>query len=94
MQCHAHRGDGEPFIAELWFSTYKRSKSNKLAAISTEQEAGSKSESPNFSTNSLRVQLYGREMDVLRLLMQGESNKKIATTQTLSGSQQQNFCRV
>ena len=33
MQCHAHRGNGETFAAEVWFSTYKENGTPKLAAI-------------------------------------------------------------
>jgi len=33
MQCRGHRGDGESFLAEVWFSTYKEGTTPKLAAI-------------------------------------------------------------
>src|SRR5579862_4564358 len=33
MQCRGQRGDGEAFLAEVWFSTYKEGTSPKLAAI-------------------------------------------------------------
>src|SRR5215469_3415546 len=33
MQCHGHRGNGESFLAEVWFSTYKEGIAPKLAAI-------------------------------------------------------------
>jgi len=33
MQCQGHRGDGETFTADVWFSTYKQGLSPKLAAI-------------------------------------------------------------
>jgi two-component system, LuxR family, sensor kinase FixL len=33
MQCRAHRGDGQSFLADVWFSTYKEGQSPKLAAI-------------------------------------------------------------
>src|SRR5260370_26941267 len=33
MQCPGHRGNGEAFIAEVWFSTYKEGPTPKLAAI-------------------------------------------------------------
>jgi len=32
MQCQGHRGDGESFTADVWFSTYKEGTSHKLAA--------------------------------------------------------------
>src|SRR5580658_3330340 len=33
MQCRGHRGNGEWFTADVWFSTYKEGLSPKLAAI-------------------------------------------------------------
>src|SRR5262249_25009810 len=36
MQCQGHRGNGEFFLAEVWFSTYKEGMTPKLAAIIAE----------------------------------------------------------
>ncbi len=33
MQCRGHRGNGESFTADVWFSTYKEGTTPKLAAI-------------------------------------------------------------
>lgn len=33
MQCRRHRGNGESFLAEVWFSSYKEGTTPKLAAI-------------------------------------------------------------
>lgn len=33
MQCRGHRGNGESFLAEVWFSSYKEGTRPKLAAI-------------------------------------------------------------
>ena len=33
MQCRGHRGNGESFTADVWFSTYKEGPTPKLAAI-------------------------------------------------------------
>ena len=33
MQCRVHRGNGESFTADVWFSTYKEGRAPKLAAI-------------------------------------------------------------
>ena len=33
MQCQVHRGNGETFVAEVWFSTYREKGTPKLAAI-------------------------------------------------------------
>jgi|SRR5215471_16302912 len=36
MQCRGHRGDGESFLAEIWFSSYKEGRAPKLAAINAD----------------------------------------------------------
>src|SRR5581483_7338106 len=33
MQCRGHRGNGESFTADVWFSTYNEGRTPKLAAI-------------------------------------------------------------
>lgn len=33
MQCRANQGNGESFLADVWFSTYEEGQSPKLAAI-------------------------------------------------------------
>src|ERR1700724_3021918 len=33
MQCRGHKGNGEVFMADVWFSTYKEGTAPKLAAI-------------------------------------------------------------
>ncbi|HEV2200947.1 MAG TPA: LuxR C-terminal-related transcriptional regulator [Bryobacteraceae bacterium] len=87
MQCHAHRGNGETFMAEVWFSTYKRGKSSKLAAIFTEVEEPSGGPvSPNPAVPSERILLNNRELEVLRLLVQGLANKEIASRLEISES--------
>jgi PAS domain S-box-containing protein len=88
MQCRGHRGNGESFTADVWFSTYKEGPTPKLAAIvadvTEEEEAagsnGSRSESHD------RALLNNREMGVLRLLVQGLANKEIATRMDVSES--------
>jgi PAS domain S-box-containing protein len=88
MQCRGHRGNGESFTADVWFSTYKEGPTPKLAAIvadvTEEEEAagsnGSRSESHD------RALLNSREMEVLRLLVQGLANKEIATRMEVSES--------
>ena len=89
MQCRGHRGNGESFLAEVWFSTYKNGLTPKLAAIiadvTEEQAAGSGIAPPSFDQKE-RPSLNGRELDVLRLVVQGLSNKEIASRMEISES--------
>jgi PAS domain S-box-containing protein len=83
MQCRGHRGNGEAFTAEVWFSTYKEGASPKLAAIIadvTEERAAAPSEEHE------RISLNSRELEVLRLLVQGLANKEIAAKLEISES--------
>lgn len=81
MQCHAHRGTGEPFLAEVWFSTYKQGKHNKLAAIIAQAEGPSAADSEPG-----RIALTDRELEVLALLVQGLATKEIASRVEISES--------
>jgi PAS domain S-box-containing protein len=88
MQCRVHRDDGETFTADVWFSTYKAGPKPKLAAIIgdlTEEKptAGSDSAHPD---NPERPSLNSREIEVLRFLVQGLSNKEIAARMEVSES--------
>ncbi len=88
MQCHGHRGNGEPFLADVWFSTYKEGPAPKLAAIVadvTEERAPGAAPCPAAAPGD-RAQLTSRELRVLRLLVQGLSNKEIASTMEISES--------
>lgn len=88
MQCRGHRGNGESFLAEVWFSTYKEGTTPKLAAIIadvTEEHSTANGSSPSFDQNE-RPSLNGRELDVLRLVVQGLSNKEIASRMDISES--------
>jgi len=76
MQCRGHRDNGESFMADVWFSTYKDSARPKLAAIIGEaEEAPQNAVYPDYPE---RAALNDREMDVLRFLVQGLTNKEIA----------------
>jgi two-component system sensor kinase FixL len=86
MQCQGHRGNGETFTADVWFSTYKEGPDAKLAAIVadlTEEmvPAGAGTESGHDQSA-----LTAREVDVIRLLVQGLTNKEIATQMGISES--------
>jgi PAS domain S-box-containing protein len=84
MQCQGHRGDGESFTADVWFSTYKEGTSHKLAAIVAEVTEDIE-ETPQAENNE-RTALNNREMEVLRLLVQGLANKEIAARMDISES--------
>jgi two-component system sensor kinase FixL len=88
MQCRGHRGNGETFIADVWFSTYKEGTAPKLAAIIadvTEDTAETTSASSD-STLAEQSALTPRELEVLRYLVQGLANKEIAARMNLSES--------
>jgi PAS domain S-box-containing protein len=88
MQCRGHRGNGEYFLAEIWFSTYKEGVTPKLAAIIadvTEEQAAANGSAPSFDQRE-RPSLSTREVDALRLVVQGLSNKEIASRMEISES--------
>ena len=87
MQCRGHKGNGEVFTADVWFSTYKEGQSPKLAAIIgdiTEEMPAGFNSAP--SENGERISLNNRELEVLRLLVQGLANKEIAAKLEISES--------
>jgi PAS domain S-box-containing protein len=88
MQCRGHRGNGESFTADVWFSTYKEGTTPKLAAIIADVSEQTVADSSNLSPSEQqeRVPLTDREMDVLRSLVQGLANKEIATRMEVSES--------
>jgi PAS domain S-box-containing protein len=95
MQCQGHRGNGQTFTADVWFSTYKEGPTPKLAAIiadvSEEDVPGALAGVPgapssNFPEQRERAALNGRETEVLRLLVQGLANKEIAGRMEISES--------
>lgn len=89
MQCRGRRGNGESFLAEVWFSTYKEGTAPKLAAIvadvSEEQSVPAGSISATLDQKE-RPSLNGRELEALRLLVQGLANKEIASRMHISES--------
>jgi PAS domain S-box-containing protein len=87
MQCRGHRGDGESFTADVWFSTYREGPTPKLAAIIadlTEEAAATNSSASEHQED--RAALNPRETEVLRFLVQGLANKEIATRMEVSES--------
>ncbi len=88
MQCRGHRDDGETFMADVWFSTYKDGPHPKLAAIIADvsDETQSAGPSPVSSDEEAPGGLSSRETDVLRYLVQGLANKEIASVMDISES--------
>lgn len=86
MQCRGHRGNGESFTADVWFSTYKEGRRPRLAAIIADvTEEAANADSP-ASEHVERAALTDRELGVLRLVVQGLANKEIATCLSISES--------
>ena len=89
MQCRGHRGNGETFLADVWFSSYKDGAVPKLAAIIADV---SEEQTHPPSTNSIgsgqqeRAALTSRELEALRLVVQGLANKEIASRMEISES--------
>jgi two-component system sensor kinase FixL len=93
MQCEGHRGTGEPFLADVWFSTYKERDTPKLAAIIadvTEEAAAAAHSNALSATDQNQIALNSRETEVLRLLVQGLANKEIAARMSISESSVKN----
>jgi len=95
MQSSGHRGNGESFTADVWFSTYKEGQTPKVAAIiadvSEEESAAATDAGPGAANSESpdhqqRAVLSTRETEVLRLLVQGLANKEIAAQMEISES--------
>jgi two-component system, LuxR family, sensor kinase FixL len=86
MQCRVHRGNGESFTADVWFSTYKEGGAPKLAAIIGDVSEEEQDTSRPEADHPERAAMNPREMEVLRLLVQGLANKEIAARMEISES--------
>jgi two-component system, LuxR family, sensor kinase FixL len=88
MQCRGHRGNGETFLADVWFSSYKDGAKPKLAAIIADvsEEQSPPSAPPIASEQQERAALSDRELEALRLVVQGLANKEIASRMEISES--------
>jgi two-component system, LuxR family, sensor kinase FixL len=89
MQCRGHRGNGESFLAEVWFSSFKEGPTPKLAAIIadvSEEQTIPAGSGPGSLDQRERPSLNNRELEALRLVVQGLSNKEIASRMTISES--------
>jgi two-component system sensor kinase FixL len=81
MQCRMRRGNGEPFVAEVWFSTYKEIGATRLAAIIadvTDEQPDAGPSHPTKADDVERPVLNSRQVAVLRLVFEGLPNSKIA----------------
>jgi PAS domain S-box-containing protein len=98
MQCLGHRGNGESFTANVWFSTYREGMASRLAAIITdtneEQMNSALPSSPPGAEANGRASLTSRELDVMRLLVQGLANKEIAVRIDVSESTVKNTLQL
>ena len=93
MQCRGHRGNGESFMADIWFSTYKEGTRPKLAAIIadvTDSTVAAASGGGPSTDRHERASLSSRETEVLRFLVQGLANKEIAGRMDISESSVKN----
>ena len=90
MECQAHRSIGEIFLADVWFSTYQEGNVTKLAAIFAEVPVRSEEAQPPAIEQQTRSPLSAREVEVLRYLVQGLTNKEIAAELNLSESSVKN----
>jgi two-component system, LuxR family, sensor kinase FixL len=88
MQCRGLRGDGESFLANVWFSTYKKGMDPRLAAIIADvsEDASACGGFPSSLDRQARRPLNARETEVLRLVCQGLANKEIAAKINISDS--------
>jgi PAS domain S-box-containing protein len=88
MQCRGHRDNGEAFMADVWFSTYKEGSHPRLAAIIADvsDETQALNQNNSHSESQDAVLISGRETDVLRYLVQGFANKEIAARMEISES--------
>jgi PAS domain S-box-containing protein len=92
MQCRGHRGNGESFLADVWFSSYKEGATPKLAAIIADvtEERSANGGSPAPLDDQERTPLNSREIEVVRLVVQGLANKEIASRLDISESSVKN----
>lgn len=90
MQCLCHRGNGETFPAEVWFSSYKEGNAPKVAAIIGDLSDEAPVRGGQLPTDETLthepLSLTNRELDVLKAVVQGLANKEIAASLKISDS--------
>jgi len=90
MQCRGHRDNGESFMADVWFSTYRQGHIPKLAAIIADVSEDAAQSNGQSHDRQDRTSLSDRETEVLRSLVQGMANKEIAARLEISESSVKN----
>jgi PAS domain S-box-containing protein len=87
MECEARKGNGEPFVAEVWFSTCMDNGAPKLAAIvadvTEERSAVPANGQPRPEEG---MPFNSRQIAVLRLVLRGLTNREIASQLEITGS--------
>jgi PAS domain S-box-containing protein len=86
MQCDARKADGEPFVAEIWFSTCVDHGAPKLAAIVADLTEEQTSSLPSPQPGGEDAPFNNRQIGVLRLVLRGLTNKEIALQLEITGS--------
>jgi PAS domain S-box-containing protein len=86
MQCKGHKGNGESFTADVWFSTYMEGPAPKLAAIIADTSDNSGPPDESEPDRHGRASLSDRETEALRCVVQGMANKEIAARMEISES--------
>ena len=88
LQCRGHRGTGESFTADVWFSTYIEDQVPKLAAIIADVSEEAALAAPTLSSPAPieRAELSSRDTEILRFVVQGRANKEIADQMQISES--------
>jgi PAS domain S-box-containing protein len=89
MQCRGQCGNGKPFTADVWFSTYQEGRSPHLAAIIadvSEEDSLDVPDNEQATDQHESGALTMRETEVLKLLVQGLTNKQIGARMDISES--------
>jgi PAS domain S-box-containing protein len=86
MRCQLHRGNGETCSAEVWFSTYKDHAAPSLAAIIADAGDEPSANDSRAVEEMERPVLTSRETAILRLVLEGLTNKEITSRLEVTGS--------
>lgn len=96
MECLVYRAPSDPFLAEVWFSTYNEGRASKLAAIIADISEGQApiepSDSPARDGNHGPA-LNERQTAVLRLVLEGLRHHEMAARLDMTSSAVKNTLR-